>query len=285
MKHPCASQRGNGTQFKTLGDVDGAICVGSNDAAKNAEMLLAPIETRIRHRGRIIKPESDLSSKIPLISGAFCIMMIRKRNGRGNQSMVITISREYGAGGHSIGQSVAKELGITFYDRDIIKATVAKSGMDSEDIERIEEEITHTDLLLQMISPISLFDQRSLVSDLERGIILKLATEGSCVILGRCADYILRREGITSLDVFLFADEIHRAARVSELIGSKDPTEIQRKMQKRDAARRTYYQHYTGNRWGDSRNYSLSLDTGLLGYDTCVRLICAAARECDAAGE
>lgn len=197
--------------------------------------------------------------------------------------MIITISREYGAGGHSIGQSVAKELGIAFYDRDIIKAAVAESGLDSAEIERLEEEVTRTDLLLQMISPVSLFDERSFVSDLERGIILKFAAEGSCVILGRCADYILRRAGIPSLDVFLYADEIHRAARVSELIGSKDPTEIQRKMQKRDAARRTFYQHYTGKRWGDSRNYSLSLDTGLLGYDTCVRLICEAARACGAA--
>ena len=79
--------------------------------------------------------------------------------------------------------------------------------------------------------------------------------------------------------------DIHRAARVSELIGSTNPTEIQRKMQKTDYARHTYYEQFTGKHWGDARNYTLSLDTGLLGYDTCVQLICEAARKADALKE
>ena len=89
---------------------------------------------------------------------------------------------------------------------------------------------------------------------------------------------IMARAGIPSLNVFLYAGEIYRAVRVSELIGSKDPTEIQRKMQRTDAARRAYYEQFTGKRWGDSRNYTLSLDTGVLGYDTCIKIICEAAR-------
>ena len=166
--------------------------------------------------------------------------------------MIITISREYGAGGHSIGKSVAEELGIEFYDRDIIKATVAES------------------------------DQQDTVRTIEQHVIVNLAMKGPCVILGRCADEIMAKANIPSLDVFLYASDIHRAARIGKLIGSTNPTEIQKKMQKTDAARRTYYEQFTGKHWGDSRNYTLSLDTGFLGYDTCVKLICEAARRADA---
>ncbi len=196
--------------------------------------------------------------------------------------MIITISREYGAGGHSIGQSVAKELGIEFYDRDIIKAAVKESGMDMPEVERVEEEITRTEIFLRMISPAAYVGQQDNIRAIEQHIIVDLALKGPCVILGRCADDILSRANIPSLDVFLYASAIHRAARVGQLIGSKNPTEIQRKMQRTDAARRSYYEQFTGKHWGESRNYTLSLDTGTLGYATCIQLICDAARNAEA---
>ena len=198
--------------------------------------------------------------------------------------MLITISREYGAGGHSIGKSVAKELGIEFYDRDIIKQTVLESGMNTQEVELAEEEYSRADAFLRLISPAAYIDPQDIVSDIERHVILQLASKGSCVILGRCADDIISKAGIPALNVFLYASDIHRAARVGELIGSNDPTKIQKKMQKTDNARRTYYQRFTGKRWGESKNYTLSLDTGALGYDTCVKLICEAARSADAQG-
>ena len=77
--------------------------------------------------------------------------------------------------------------------------------------------------------------------------------------------------------MFIYADAIHRAVRVSELIGSKNPSEIQKAMKKTDNARRNYYQQFTGKHWGDTRNFNLSIDSGLLGYDACVKLICDAA--------
>lgn len=192
--------------------------------------------------------------------------------------MIITISRQYGAGGHSIGKRVAKELGIEFYDRDIIQRAALESGLDAKEIENVEEELSPATRFLRIISPAAYMDQQDYVGSIERRIIVELALKGPCVILGRCADDIMKKAEIDSLDVFLYASEIHRAARVSELIGSRNPTEIQKKMQKVDAARRTYYQDTTGRRWGDFRNYTLSLDTGKLGYDTCVSLICEAAR-------
>jgi len=196
--------------------------------------------------------------------------------------MIITISREYGAGGHSIGKAVAKELGVEFYDRDIIKAAAKESGEDLTDIERVEEELTRAGIIMRMIAPNAYRDQSDNIHSIEHSIILDMAKKGTCVILGRCADDIMEKANIPSLNVFLYASDIHRAVRVSELIGSTNPTEIQKKMQKTDAARRSYYEQFTGKRWGDSRNYTLSLDTGVLGYDTCVQLICEAARKAEA---
>ena len=181
--------------------------------------------------------------------------------------MIITISREYGAGGHTIGKGVAKALGVEFYDRDIIKAAAEESGENMPDVERVEEELTRAGVIMRIIAPSAYRDLHDNIHTIEHSIILDLASKGSCVILGRCADDIMEKANIPSLNVFLYASEIHRAARVRELIGSDNPTEIQKKMQKTDTARRTFYEQFTGKRWGDSRNYTLSLDTGVLGYD------------------
>ncbi len=196
--------------------------------------------------------------------------------------MIITINRDVGAGGHTVGQRVAKELGIEFYDRDIIRAAVKESGMDAEEVSQVDEEISRTSLLLRMISPASYVDQHYSIHSIEQRFIIEMALKEPCVILGRCADDILESAGIPSLNVFLHASAIHRAARVGELIGSKDPSVIQKKMQKSEAARRAYYEQFTGKKWGDSRNYALSLDTGFLGYDMAVQIIVEAARRSEA---
>ena len=191
---------------------------------------------------------------------------------------IITISREYGAGGHSIGKRVAEELGIEFYDRDIIRNTVRESGLDAGVVEHEEEEISRADAIWRMITPAAYTDRRETIHGIERKVILMLAKKGPCVILGRCADTILEEFDMESLNVFIYADTIHRAARVSELLNTKNPSEIQKAMKKTDNARRNYYQQFTGKHWGDTRNFNLSIDSGLLGYDTCVKLICEAYR-------
>jgi cytidylate kinase len=196
--------------------------------------------------------------------------------------MIITINRDVGAGGHTVGQRVAKELGIEFYDKDIIMAAVKESGMDEEEVSQVEEEIYGASRFLQMISPAAFVDQHHTIHSIEQRFIIETALKEPCVILGRCADDILEKAGIPSLNVFLHASMIHRAARVSELIGSKDPTVIQKKIQKMEAARRAYYEQFTGKKWGDSRNYTISLDTGFLGYDLSVQMIVEAARNMEA---
>ena len=194
---------------------------------------------------------------------------------------IITISREYGAGGHSIGKGVAEALGIPFDDRDIVRETAKASGFDPELIEDEGEDISKTDSILKSICSASSTyyrDTQEAIHDVQKAIILRFAQAGPCVILGRCADEILREVGIESINVFIHADDVHRAVRVSELIGSTNATEIQRMMAKKDSSRHTYYSRYTGKKWGDSQNYHLTLDSGALGYDLCVKLITEVAQ-------
>ncbi len=190
---------------------------------------------------------------------------------------IITLCREYGAGGHSIGQRVAAELGIEFYDKDIIRHSAEALGMDPAQLASEEESISRTEAFLRSITPMS-YEHKDSLFEAESEAILKLAALGPCLILGRCADAVLRGAGIPCLNVFLFADEKHREKRVGELIHSTSSAEIQRVMKKTDQARRNYYTHYTGKAWGDHRNFHLSLDSGTLGYDACVRIICEAAK-------
>lgn len=191
---------------------------------------------------------------------------------------IITISREYGAGGTSIGRRVASELGIEIYDRDIIRDTVLKTGLDAGVIEHEEEEISRGDAFLRMITPAAYFDRREAIREIEHDVILGFARKGPCVLLGRCADIILEEADVDCFKVFLYADVLHRAKRVGEIIGSTNPSEIQKAMKRTDQARRSYYQQFTGRHWGDCANYNLMLDTGILGYDTSAKLICEAVR-------
>ena len=193
---------------------------------------------------------------------------------------VITISREYGAGGHAIGTRVAQELGVEIYDKDIVRETVKASGYEAELVEREGEDVSKTGSFIKSICAGSAFypNTQDAIHDVQQAVILQFAQAGPCVILGRCADEILRATDIKALNVFVYADELHRAVRVRELTGVTDPAELQKMLAKKDASRRAYYTHYTGKRWGDCHNYDLSLDSGALGVDLCVKLIVDAAR-------
>lgn len=194
---------------------------------------------------------------------------------------VITISREYGAGGHSIGTKVAEELGIPFYDRDIVRATVEESGFEKKLIEKEEEDRSTSDDIWKKISALSssyFNDPQDAIHEIQKAIIIKMAQKGPCVILGRCADVILKEAGIDTLNIFIHADELHRGVRVTEMTDTKNATEIQKLLTKKDHARHNYYNHYTGKKWGDSHNYDMTLDSGKLGYDLCVKMIVEAAK-------
>lgn len=191
---------------------------------------------------------------------------------------VITISREYGAGGHSIGKSVAKELGIEFYDKDIIKETADALGMSPDKIARSEEHITKGDSFIRAINPIS-YDYKDTIYNYEKDIIVRIAQEGPCVILGRCAGEILQENTIDCLNIYLFADAAHLAKRVGEILETTDANIIAKEMKRQAASRNAYYTYHTGKHMGEAKNWHLTLDTGALGFDMCTKLICMAARQ------
>lgn len=193
---------------------------------------------------------------------------------------VITISREYGAGGHTIGKRVAQELGIEIYDKDIVRETVRASGFETEVVQEEEEDVSKASTFLKSLcsSSVHYRDPQEVIHEVQTAVILQFAKKGPCVILGRCADDILRESGLEALNIFIHADDLHRAVRISEMTGITNATELQKLMAKKDSSRRNYYEHYTHKKWGDSHNYDLALDSGKLGVDLCVQMIVEAAK-------
>ena len=193
---------------------------------------------------------------------------------------VITISREYGAGGHTIGKRVAQELGIEIYDKDIVRETVRASGFETEVVQEEEEDVSKASTFLKSLcsSSVHYRDPQEVIHEVQTAVILQFAKKGPCVILGRCADDIQRESDMDVLNVFIHADDLHRAVRISEMTGITNATELQKLMAKKDSSRRNYYEHYTHKKWGDSHNYDLTLDSGKLGVDLCVQMIVEAAK-------
>lgn len=186
---------------------------------------------------------------------------------------IITISREFGSGGRTIGKHLAEELGVPCYDSEIIEKVAAESGFAEEYIKE-KGEHTHPSLIM------SLFTNRTLYTGptnedkiwiLQCKIIKELADKGPCVIVGRCADYILRgRDDV--MNVFIYGDIEVRAKRIVEVYGEKDVTPLKR-VQDKDKRRTAYYQHYTDMKWGASRNYHICLDSSFIGIDECVKIL------------
>lgn len=191
---------------------------------------------------------------------------------------IISIHREYGAGGHTIGRAVAKKLGIEIYDKDIVRATSKESGLDEDKVWAKEELMFKTDSFLRNISPIS-YSQLDSIFEMEKEAILNYAKNGPCVFIGRCSDAILKEAGYETLNVFLYADAKARFNRVSELINNTNPSAVNKAMKSMDNARRAYYEYYTDKHWGSPENYDLVLNVGTLGADLCADIICMAAKE------
>lgn len=185
---------------------------------------------------------------------------------------IITISREFGAGGRSIGREVAKELGIAFYDRDLILKTAQETtDLTADEIRRFEEK-THINVGFTQ----SLFDYYSRpidekIWDAQRKAIRGIADRESCVIVGRNADYILR-EFDHLLRVFVYADRDWRINHLKTIMQGSSQ-EIEQKMNQADKARKNYCSKLTGRMYGDVHNYDLSVNTGKLGFDKAIELI------------
>ena len=187
--------------------------------------------------------------------------------------MVITISREYGAGGRSVASGLAEKLGLVYYDVDFVRLTSKVSGYSEEDVLREGEDLSSgakwiNQLLDSMSAYTSSYDK---IFEVQRGMILELAKK-PCIIVGRCSNRILRDAGIPSFDIFLYADREHRLKRTLELNEYKD-MDPAKYMEKRDHLRRNYYKTYTGHEMGDYRDYTICLDTGTIGMKKCVEML------------
>lgn len=190
------------------------------------------------------------------------------------KNRVITISREFGSGGRTIGKEVAEKLGLPCYDRELIEKAAEESGFTKEYIEKIGEHTVHSGWLGTAFSGRNFHDGMSNQDYLwvvQRNIILEIAQKESCVIVGRCADYILREEA-DCLRVFIHSSMEKRAERIVNLYGEqKDSPE--KRLKDKDKKRSAYYRFYTDSEWGDVRNYDLALDSGVFGIEKCVDVI------------
>lgn len=191
---------------------------------------------------------------------------------------IITISRAFGSGGHTIGKQVAERLGIPFYDKELVDAVAKESGFHADFIKEAGEYASVTSSFLFNIAvsphPSSALNTMSMADQLfvyQANVIRDLAEKGPCVIVGRCADYILKdREDC--LHVFIHADMAYRAERIVRLYGHTKQTP-EKRLNDKDNKRRVYYKHYTNRTWGDAQNYHVSLNSGLIDIDKCTDII------------
>ena len=187
------------------------------------------------------------------------------------KNRVITISREFGSGGRTIGKAVAQKLGIPCYDAEIIHKIAQESGF-SEGYIREAGEYTPGGVLDNLFSNRAYGPtNEDYLWNIQYNLITELAQKEACVIVGRCADYILR-DTADCLKVFIHADMAFRAKRIVEVYGEREQSPEER-LRDKDKRRAAYHRFYTNMKWGHAQNYHLTLDSGAIGIDKCVDII------------
>jgi len=193
---------------------------------------------------------------------------------------VITIARGYGSGGRTMGKMLAEELGIHYYDRELLRLASDESGINEELFGKADEQLK-TSLLYriarkeykgELIPP----DREDFVSNdnlfnYQAKVIKKIAQQESCIIVGRCADYILK-DMDNVVKIFVHASLSDCVTRLEGMY-SMPPKELEKKIQDTDKRRAAYYRYYTGRNWEDAQNYDLSFNSQQLGFDKCVQIV------------
>ena len=192
---------------------------------------------------------------------------------------VITIARQYGSGGRTVGKMLARKLGIPFYNREIITMASEDSGVKAM---VFSDERLKGDFLSRLRAhyhgnaPVPNDSSKSYLKDealfaYQVKIIRRLADQGPCVMIGRCADYILRDKA-DCLKVFIHADMKFRAERIVKVYGEREQSPEER-LRDKDKRRAAYHRFYTNMKWGHAQNYHLTLDSGVIGIGKCVDII------------
>ena len=186
---------------------------------------------------------------------------------------IITISREFGSGGRFIGEKVAKKLGITYYDKNIISEIAEKSGLSPEYIQESAELSPKKGLFAYAFAGRDITGKsvEDMVYEAQRKVILELAEKESCVIIGRNADFILR-DWNDVLNVFIYGDMPEKTKRIMGLYNVEEKEAV-KMMADIDKRRMTNYNFYTDQKWGKASNYTLCLNSSQLGYDRCEAII------------
>ncbi|MDY5483710.1 MAG: cytidylate kinase-like family protein [Clostridium sp.] len=198
---------------------------------------------------------------------------------------IITISREYGSGGRQIGYMAARKLGMEFYDKELIDAAAREIGFPPDLIADREQRLTNSLLynfamgtLYGMTYPrepkISELPLTEQIFVAQKKAIVEASKKGSCVFIGRCADYILKSRPDV-LRVFIYADREIRKRRAVEAYGVLQEN-IDEFLYQSDKRRRIHYENFTNQKWGSRENYDLMLNSGELGLEKCVEILCEA---------
>ena len=202
-----------------------------------------------------------------------------------NSKTVITIGRQFGSGGKEIGEKLAKELGIRCYDKELLAVAAKESGLCKELFENHDERRTNSFLYSLVMDTYSFGYSSAGFTDMPMNhkvflaqfeAIKKLAAEGPCVMVGRCADYALA-DNKDCFSVFVHADDDFCLARAMER-NSFSEKETKKFIERTDKYRSDFYHYHTGHHWTDARYYDLCLDSSKLGFEKCVEEIEAYAK-------
>ena len=205
------------------------------------------------------------------------------------KKIVITIARQYGSGGREIGETVAEMLGIPLYDKQLITDAAAKGNLNEDVLRRTDESAANSLLYtLAMGSNIAgatmHFGYKMPINDklfiLQSEVIKEYASRGSCVIIGRCSDYVLR-DFDNVFRIFVYGDLDHRKARVAERHPELRSSQIVDVINKTDRRRASYYNFYTGNKWGKYDNYDIAINSSTLGIKGTAEMIAACVKDLD----
>lgn len=195
-------------------------------------------------------------------------------------NFIITFARQFGSGGHDVAKKTAEILGVPFYDKEIIAIAAKESGLSEHLFDGLEEKPTNS-LLYSLVMGLQSgaptycrfgdMTGTDNVFRIQTQIIKELASKGSCVMVGRCTDYVLREyENLVS--VFVHADAEHRISVIMKRCGLKEGA-AEDYMNKMDKRRSSFYNFYTNRIWGSVDNYDLSIDTARLGIDGAAEIV------------
>ena len=198
------------------------------------------------------------------------------------RKLIITINREYGSGGKIIGQKLSQKLGIPYYDDDIIKLASENSAV-GEEFFRMNDEKPGNNILYKIIGGLKTALNKPTIKDditnpdnlfrFESEVIRELANEESCILIGRCADFVLESSGFEDfVNLYVYSDLPTKLGRVMEVDGV-DTKEALLRVQKINKSRSEYYRYYTGESWDDMNRYDLTINTTKLELDAASELV------------